>query len=160
MRIRSMIIAGVIMLATGSLIWFGYKILFPGPVRIFCKTQKPEKRDIHKIVHAEGSLEAQGTSNLGPLINATVKKIYVKEGDKVIKGTLLADLENDKGGDLDARQKKAELEQAQAMLTYVASVHEREKALYKAGELAKENFEKDCQGYQHAQAEVKRLQAA
>src|SRR5579862_8504361 len=147
MQIRSVIIVGLVLLAIGSMIWFGYKTVFQESPRIFFKTQKPEKRDIHKIVHAEGSLEAQGTLNLGSLINAIVRKIHVKVGQKVTKGMLLAELENDKGGDTDARQAKALLNQAKAMLTYITGVHERDKALYKSEQLSQENFEKSCQEY-------------
>jgi len=159
MRIRSVLIISTIILASGSMIWFGYKILFPASPQIFFKTQKPERRDIQKIVNSEGSLEAQGTLKIGTLINATVKKIYVKEGQRVIKNTLLADLENDKGGDADVRQNKALLEQAEASFTYLSAKYKREKALYASGQLAREAFEKQTEIYKKAEAEVKRTQA-
>lgn len=160
MRIQSLVKTIIILLVAGGIAWFGYKRLFPASERMLFKTQKPEKRDIHKIVHAEGSLEAQGTSKLGPLITATVKKIYVKEGQKVTKDMLLADLENQNGGDLDVRRAKAQLEQAQATLTYITAVHEREKALHKTGELSQEAFEKSFENYQRTNADVNLFQAA
>lgn len=160
MRMQSFVTATMTILIVAGIIWGGYNVLFKAAPQTLFKTQKPERRDIHKVVHAEGALEAQRTSKLGPLINATVKKIYVKEGEQVAKGTLLADLENDTGGDCAVRQAKALLEQAQAMYTYTAAVYERRYSLYEAGELSKEAYQKDLKDYKHTKAEVARLQAA
>ncbi len=159
MQIRKLVTASVPILVVAIISLIGYKIFLSTSSSLPFKTQKPERRDIHKIVRAEGSLEAQGTSKLGPLINATVKKIYVKDGQSVMQGTLLADLENDSGGDPAVRQAKAQLEQAKAMFTYTAAMYARRKTLYRTGELAQETFEKDLREYQHARAEVRRLQA-
>jgi RND family efflux transporter MFP subunit len=156
---KSIVLTGVVLLVLGVMTWFAYKELFSSGPYISLKTQKAEKRDIHKVVFAEGSLEANETSKLGPLITAKVKKIYVKEGQKITKGQLLADLENDKGGDTDVRLTRAQLEQAQATRDYCVARHERNKALYESGELAQDTYDKSCETYLNAQAEVSIKQA-
>src|SRR5437867_104148 len=115
MKIRNVIGLGLGALMLWGASWFAYKKLFFAPSKILFKTQKPEKPDIYSLVHAEGSLEAQGTSKIGSLISAKIKKIYVKEGDKVVKDTLLAELINDQGGDTSVRQAEAQLKKAQAI---------------------------------------------
>jgi len=159
MRIKSFVILSIGFLGLGATVWFGYKTLFPKQVQILFKTQKPEKRDISKIVRAEGSLEAQGTSKIGPLFTAKVKRIHVKEGQKVTKGMLLAELENGAGGDADMRRAKGALDTAKAELTYQKAVHKRDKVLYNAGQLSQESFEQSTQAYEKAVAAVATNQA-
>jgi HlyD family secretion protein len=160
-----MSIRGIIATIFGILIvvaacWFGYKKFFsPAPALLF-KTQKPEKRSIDKIVHAEGYLEAKGTSNIGSLISARIKKIHVIEGQRVTKGDLLAELENNRGGDTDLRETQARLEKDKAVLIYKQANYKREKALFKAGQLAADAFEKLTMEYYLAQADVKLSKAA
>ncbi len=160
MGIRGYITTFLIIIILGVGGWFVYKTFFKAPSQIFFKTQKLEKHDISKIVNAEGSLEAQGTQKIGSLINAKVKKIYVKEGDKVTKNTLLADLENSTGGDADVKRTQAELKRAQADLEYKAAYYKRDSALFKSGQIARETFEKTTAEYVTAQAEVERTRAA
>lgn len=152
------IICTITILGVGG--WFTYKKIFIPPSQVFFKTQKLEKRDIYKIVNAEGSLEAQGTLKIGSLISAKVKKIHVKEGDKVAKDQLLAELENLAGGDADVRLAKAQLKKAKADLEFKAAYYKRESALFKSGQIAKESFEKTTSEYVAAQSEVERTQAA
>ena len=159
MKIKNIIASCVVLFLLFAGAWSVYKSVFTTAPTIFFKTQKPEKRDIYKIVHAEGSLEAQGTSRIGSLISAKVKKIYVDEGDKVVKGALLADLINDRGGDTGVRQTAAQLKKAQSTLATVHANYKREKALFKAGQLSREAFEKAKEGYVNAQADVASAQA-
>jgi HlyD family secretion protein len=159
MKIRSMLVTLVVTIALSGSGWLAYRTLFKAPAQVLFKTQKLEKRNIYKIVNAEGTLEAQGTLKIGSLISAKVKKIYVKEGDKITKGTLLADLENDKGGDADVRRTKAQLKKAQADLVYKTEFYKRESALFKSGQIARESFERTTADYISAQAEVEHTQA-
>jgi RND family efflux transporter MFP subunit len=160
MGIRGTIATFFVILFLGAGGWFTYKNFFKAPSQIFFKTQKLEKHDIYKIVNAEGSLEAQGTLKIGSLISAKVKKIHVKEGDKVTKDQLLAELENDVGGDANVRLDKAQLKKAKADLEYKAAVYKRESELFHSGQIAKEFFEKTTADYVAAQSEVERTQAA
>jgi HlyD family secretion protein len=159
MGIRGTITTFFVILILGVGGWFTYKTFFKAPSQIFFKTQKLEKHNIYKIVDAEGSLEAQGTLKIGSLISAKVKKIYVKAGDKVIKDQLLAELENDKGGDADVRYAKAQLKKAKSDLEYQTAYYKRESELFHSGQISKESFEKTTADYFSAQSEVERTQA-
>jgi HlyD family secretion protein len=108
----------------------------------------------------KGKLEALGTSKVGPLIQATVKKIFVKEDELIKENQLLAILENDKGGDTDVRQQKALLQKAILLRDYLKLNFNRQESLHKAGQLAQDSFDRITQQYKDAQEEVKRLQAS
>ncbi|MBM3893537.1 efflux RND transporter periplasmic adaptor subunit [Candidatus Dependentiae bacterium] len=160
MSIRGLIatIFGILFIGGGS--WFFYKKYFSPPLAVLFKTQKPEKKSIAKVIHAEGYLEAEGTSNIGSLISARVKKIHVVEGQRVTKGTLLAELENNHGGDTDLREAQARVAKDQAVLNYKKANYKREQALFKAGQLAADAFEKLTMEYEIAQADAQLSQAA
>ncbi len=160
MRIQGILAAGVALIIIGGMAWFTYKTVWPTSKQAPFKTQKAQRRDICNVVHAEGSLEANKTVKIGPLITAKVKKIYVKEGDSVTKGTLLIDLDNDKGGDADFRQAQARLEQAQSSLKYVTANFTRERSLFQSGQRSKDAFEKATDVYKNAYADVRIGQAA
>ncbi len=153
-----LLVLSTMVLAAGS--WFGYKWFFNKPVPKLFRIQKPERRSVYRLVNAEGKLEALGTSKVGPLIQATVRKVLVKEDEEIKEGQLLAILENDKGGDTDVRQQKALLEKAILLRDYLALNFNRQEALYKSSQLAQDSFEHFTQQYKDAQEEVKRLQAS
>lgn len=140
--------------------WHGYKQYITPPERPPFSTQKAERRNIKKVVLAEGTLEASGTSKIGSLISAKVKKIHVKEDQQVKQGTLLAELENNNGGDTLVRQAQAQVERAQATLAYLERRYAREKALFESGQRSHDNFEQITRDYQVAKAAVTEAQAA
>jgi HlyD family secretion protein len=152
------LVIGAAALAGAS--WFGYKRFFNKPQAKLFRTQKPERRSVYRLVNAEGKLEALGTSKVGPLIQATVKKIFVKEDELIKENQLLAILENDKGGDTDVRQQKALLQKAILLRDYLKLNFNRQESLHKAGQLAQDSFDRITQQYKDAQEEVKRLQAS
>jgi len=140
--------------------WFGRTLFFKPARATPFKTQRAVPRIIIREVNAEGVLEAQGTSKIGPLITASVRKIHVKEGEAVEKGQILAELDNGFGGDAVVRQSEAKLEQTQAQLQYLIHNYTRQKHLYQSGQLAKDAFEKIESAYQALHAEVRQNQAA
>jgi len=160
MRMVRDVIIIISIVIVGGMVWLTQGPLFKQNQQQLFKTNKPEKRDIKKVILAEGFLEAQGTSKIGPLITAKVKKIHVDEGQTVTKGQVLAELENDRGGDAECQQAEAQLEQAQAALEYVEANYKREKTLFKDGQLADDAFEKITQTYKSAKADVKFRKAA
>ncbi|MFH0898870.1 MAG: efflux RND transporter periplasmic adaptor subunit [bacterium] len=157
------IIIFIVVIGVLCSVWFGYKKFFVKPPEQPFKTQKLERRDIINTVQAEGTLEAQGTSKIGPLITGTIKKILVTENQDVKKGQLLALLDNGYGGnqgDSQVVQKKALLEQAKVTMNYSRSYYQRQEILYKAGQLAKDKFEEITRNYLSAKADLDNKQAA
>lgn len=147
----------LITLASSTLI---YKKIIQSPEQPSFKTQLPEKRDIKKIVLAEGFLEANKTSKIGSLITAKVLKLHVTVGQKVKKDILLAELENDKGGNADLLFAEGQLEQSKASLDYTKANYLRERTLFDEGERSQEAFDKVTESYKKSVADVKIRQAA
>lgn len=160
MNVLKTLILFILITACAGGAWFAYKKIIVKPSKKIFRSQKPERRAIYRLVNAEGRLEALGTSKVGPLINATVKEILVKEDQLVKEGQLLALLENDKGGDTDVRQQKALLDKAILLRNYLKENFKREESLYQSGQLARDAFQKIQQTYQDAEEEVKRAQAS
>ena len=143
--------------------WYCYTTFYVKPPIPPFKTQKPERRDIFNTVQAEGVLEAQGTSKIGPLVDGTIKKILVTENQDVKKGQILALIDNGFGGnegDSQVVQKKAILEQAKVTEHYSHANYKRQEALYKAGQMAKDAFEKIEKDYLYNKADLDNKQSA
>jgi len=160
MKIKKRIIIFFIIFIAIVSSWFGYKKFFSKKESPPFKTQTAEKRDIDKIVNAEGDLEAIGYSKIGPLINGTVKKILVREDQIVKQGELLAELDNGIGGDTIVRQKKAILQQAKATFDYLSANYQRKKALYDSNQISKDAFEKFTKDYLNAKSDINLQQAS
>lgn len=160
MKSKRKIYIGLILTAVAIGAVYGVaKFFFTPKAPPLFKTQKPEMRDIEKIVYAEGTLEAHKYSKICSFIVGRVKKIHVKEGQAVSTGQLLAELENDKGGDSDVRIARARLEQAKASFEYMSAHFEREKQLFDLGELSQDAFEKSLELYKRTRADVNLDQA-
>lgn len=143
--------------------WYGYKTFFVKPQVLPFKTQRAERRDVFNTVQAEGILEAQGTSKIGSLIQGTIKKILVAENQDVKKGQVLALIDNGFGGDEGDSlvvQQRALCKQAKVTVDYLSSNYKRQEALYKAGQLAQDAFEKVTKDYLFAKADLDNKEAA
>src|SRR5512133_1534711 len=58
------------------------------------QTGKAQRQDLASVVSASGEIKPKTYANIGANAFGKIIKIYVKEGDKVKKGQLLAQLEN------------------------------------------------------------------
>ncbi|BBU99076.1 efflux RND transporter periplasmic adaptor subunit [Providencia hangzhouensis] len=52
-----------------------------------------ERGDIEKVVMVTGTLKPSMQVNVGAQVNGQIRKLYVKQGDKVVKGELLAEID-------------------------------------------------------------------
>ncbi|MFC1894603.1 efflux RND transporter periplasmic adaptor subunit [Candidatus Dependentiae bacterium] len=159
MNIKKLLTIFFVISVTIILSWFLYKKFFIKKEVLPFKTQTAEKRDIYKIVNAEGYLEAIGYSKIGPLIQGTVKSIFVKEGQSVKKGDVLAELDNGVGGNTLVREKEAVLQKAKATFDYFNANYQRQKALYDTGQISKDAFQGFTKEYLNAKSDVKLAQA-
>src|ERR1700690_1428621 len=67
------------------------------------QTGKADRQDLASIVSASGEIKPKTYVNIGANAFGKITKLYVKEGDRVKKGQLLAQLENvQSGADLNA----------------------------------------------------------
>src|SRR5437899_10271563 len=75
------------------------------------QTGKAQKQDLAAIVSASGEIKPKTYVNIGANAFGKITRLYVKEGDRVKKGQLLAQLENVQSS-ADVAATKASLEAA------------------------------------------------
>jgi HlyD family secretion protein len=123
------------------------------------KAEKITRRTIVQAVRATGTLEAEGTINIGSLINGTVESLHAEENQIVKKGQLLAVIDDGKG-DTDVKKTLGLLDQARAQLTYQKAYYAREKKLFDAGLISQDEFDQAQQSHDAAVANVAAQDAA
>lgn len=108
----------------------GPKIFKPKPV--FVDTKKVEATDLQELVTVKGELQGAEEANVQPVQVAEIKAIYVKEGDRVTKGQLLAILDADDTGNQRAKVNQQIAEATRKM--------NDAKILYEAGALPQNDY--------------------
>jgi HlyD family secretion protein len=143
------------------------------------QTGKAERQDLASIVSASGEIKPKTYVNIGANAFGKITRLYVKEGDRVKRGQLLAQLENvQSSADVNATQ--ASLEAAQtdavaavaAMNTAAADLNRaqsdferaqfdwtRAQGLYKESLIAKSEYDSQKAAWQTAQAGLAQAQA-
>lgn len=140
MNAKKIVISAILL---GTVLIFGfffYKKHFAKTKSLPYRTQKPERRTIKRIIDTTGKLQISDKNEIGALVAGTIEKLHVEENDVVKKGQLLAEIDTGKG-DADVRSSKGSLEQAQANYDYQKKYFARQKAIYKAGQLAQDAFD-------------------
>lgn len=115
--------------------------------------------DIGKTFSYTGQVEAWREISVAPDIAGKVAKIYVKEGDRVQEGQILAELDT-RAGKLRLEQAQAGLSVARASLNDAAKNWERIKKLHEEGTLSPQQYEKAQLGHEAAKARLEQAQAA
>jgi len=130
-------------------------------------TEKVEKRSIVETVSANGKVQPEIEVKISPDVSGEITELYIKEGDKVKKGDILAKINPDIYiSNLDRieaslNQQKANLSNAKARLAqvdaqfYAADVnYKRNKQLKEQGAISASEFEAIESQYLVAKAEV------
>src|SRR5207248_1399105 len=143
------------------------------------QTAQAKRLDLTSIVSASGEIKPKTYVNIGANAFGKITKLYVKEGDRVKKGQLLAQLENvQSSADVsatraslqaartDAVAAEAALNTALADLNRAKSDYEREqldwnraKGLYKETLIAKSEYDSRHAAWQTADAGLAQAQA-
>src|SRR5882724_11056258 len=143
------------------------------------QTARAQRLDLVSIVSASGEIKPKTYVNIGANAFGKITKLYVKEGDRVKKGQLLAQLENvQSSADVsatraslqaartDAVAAEAALNTALADLNRAKSDYEREqldwnraKGLYKEALIAKSEYDTRHAAWQTADAGLAQAQA-
>lgn len=113
---------GIAALIIGAIAFFGYQFFNPKPKPPEYLTADASIGDIENTVLASGKIEAVESVNVGAQVSGKITKLYVKVGDEVKKGDLIAQISeveqkntvSNAQASLD--QAKASLTQAQATL--------------------------------------------
>jgi len=142
-------------------------------------TAKLAKEDLSTIVSGTGQIKPETYANLGATAMGRVTHLFVKEGDHVKKGQIVATIENvQQEASVQAQQAQiastktdvnsfvaaektaeANLERAQADLEQKKLDWDRAQGLYKAGIMAKQDFDSKKAGYDTAVATIAQMQA-
>src|ERR1700687_6192368 len=143
------------------------------------QTGKAGRQDLASIVSASGEVRPKTYVNIGANAFGKITRLYVKEGDRVRKGQLLAQLENvQSSADVNATQASvdasetdsvaaaAALNTSAADLNRAQSDYERAQldwtrahGLYKESLIAKSEFDNQKATWQTAQAGLAQAQA-
>ncbi len=143
------------------------------------QTGKTGRQDLASIVSASGEVRPKTYVNIGANAFGKITRLYVKEGDRVKKGQLLAQLENvQSSADVNATQASVEASEtdsvaaAAALNTSMADLNRaqsdferaqldwtRAQGLFKDSLIAKSEFDSQKAAWQTAQAGLAQAQA-
>ena len=161
-----LIVAGLVLI--GAIVGVSYYKSHEGIVEV--QTGKAARQELASVVTASGEIRPKTFVNVGANAMGKIIKLYVKEGDKVVKGQLLAQLENiQAGADVNATQASltaaeadyaagletlntsvADLDRAKADLEQKQFDWKRSEGLYKDQLIAKKDFDAAKNAYEAA----------
>src|SRR6202051_3651309 len=150
--------AGVVVLLA---ILVGITVHQSGKNVVTVQTGKGERQDLSSVVSASGEIKPKTYGNVGANAYGKITHLYVKEGDRVKKGQLLAQLENvQSSADVNANEaslqaaetdasaadaglktSQADLQRAQADYDRNKLDWERAQSLFKDGLISKSDFD-------------------
>ncbi len=143
------------------------------------QTGKVVREDLNSVVTASGEIKPKVYVNIGAILQAEITHLYVKEGDRVKAGQLLASLDNIQyaadvaannamvsASRMDADAAKAAVNTAEADLNQAKAEYERatldfnrNKALYDAQLIAKADYDTKKAAYDTATAQIGQAKA-
>jgi HlyD family secretion protein len=175
------LIAGAVVLLL-AVVGFTIQQSHKGVVAV--QTGKATREDLSSVVTASGEIKPKLYVNIGALAQAKIIRLYVKEGDHVKQGELLASLDNiQSAADVQATQSaleasrtdavaaqaavntaSADLNQAKAEQEHAQFDYDRSKSLYDGQLISKSDYDAkkaaiDTANAQLAQAQAKLAQA-
>ena len=156
------IVAVVCLLTIAVTAWYFFKPQQQQPQYI---TSEVARGDIEDSVLATGVLEATKMVSVGAQVSGQVKKMYVKLGDPVKQGQLIAQIdsirqENDlKTAEASIKNQQAQLAVKQANLAKVQSEYQRQQAMYAQDATSRAELESALASYKTAQADILAINA-
>lgn len=171
----ALVIGGIVILM--AIVGFSVEQSRKGVVTV--QTGKVVREDLTAVVTASGEIKPKTYVNLGAQAFAKITHLYVKEGDHVKKGQILATLESiQAGADVAANQaalnasqtdvvaaqanvntSEAEYNQMQAEFERATLDFERNKNLYNNQLIAKADYDTKKAAYDTAQAQLAQAKA-
>jgi HlyD family secretion protein len=161
---KFLIWGGIILLVLLIIIAFTKK---GGNAGIKVLTELPEKRTIIETVSANGKIQPEKDIKISPYISGEVVELFVKEGDKVSKGDLLAKIDpkiyqtyyEQTEAALQMQRAnlanaKARLAQAQAQFVRAEEEFKRSRRLFDQQVISQSDFDAAVSAFEVARAEV------
>ena len=128
-------------------------------------TKKAKKGSFSKKVDATGEIFATELIDVGAQVSGQIKKLYVKLGDQVKKGDMIASIDSStQQNSIDNKEAqlaiyKAQLESAKVALNISKTQFNRENALFAKNATSKQEFESAKNTYSANSAKIKELEA-
>ena len=128
-------------------------------------TKKAKKGSFSKKVDATGEIFATELIDVGAQVSGQIKKLYVKLGDQVKKGDMIASIDSStQQNSIDNKEAqlaiyKAQLESAKVALNIAKTQFNRENALFSKNATSKQEFESAKNTYSANSAKIKELEA-
>ena len=157
-------LAGALLLLAllGWLIWHQWFKPEPAPTLI---TTPVTRGDIEDSVLATGALQAARLTNVGAQVGGRIKKLYVKVGDQVEEGQVIADIDDTtQRNALRAAQEsvanyKAQKASRQSALALAQKEYKRQKYMYDRQAASRADFESAEHALAAARADLDAVQA-
>ena len=157
-------LAGALLLLAllGWLIWHQWFQPAPPPPLI---TTPVTRGDIEDSVLATGALQAARLTNVGAQVGGRIKKLYVKVGDQVEEGQVIADIDDTtQRNALRAAQEsvanyKAQKASRQSALALAQKEYKRQKYMYERQAASRADFESAEHALAAARADIDAVQA-
>ena len=128
-------------------------------------TKKAKKGSFSKKVDATGEIFATELIDVGAQVSGQIKKLYVKLGDQVKKGDMIASIDSStQQNSIDNKEAqlaiyKAQLESAKVALNIAKTQFDRENALFAKNATSKQEFESATHTFSSHSAKIKELEA-
>ena len=128
-------------------------------------TKKAKKGSFSKKVDATGEIFATELIDVGAQVSGQIKKLYVKLGDQVKKGDMIASIDSStQQNSIDNKEAqlaiyKAQLESAKVALNIAKTQFDRENALFAKNATSKQEFESTKNTFSANSAKIKELEA-
>ena len=128
-------------------------------------TKKAKKGSFSKKVDATGEIFVTELIDVGAQVSGQIKKLYVKLGDQVKKGDMIASIDSStQQNSIDNKEAqlaiyKAQLESAKVALNIAKTQFDRENALFSKNATSKQEFESAKNTYSANSAKIKELEA-
>ncbi|WP_103610151.1 efflux RND transporter periplasmic adaptor subunit [Campylobacter concisus] len=128
-------------------------------------TKNAKKGSFSKKVDATGEIFATELIDVGAQVSGQIKKLYVKLGDQVKKGDMIASIDSStQQNSIDNKEAqlaiyKAQLESAKVALNIAKTQFDRENALFSKNATSKQEFESAKNTYSANSAKIKELEA-
>ena len=128
-------------------------------------TKKAKRGSFSKKSDATGEIFATELIDVGAQVSGQIKKLYVKLGDQVKKGDMIASIDSStQQNSIDNKEAqlaiyKAQLESAKVALNIAKTQFDRENALFSKNATSKQEFESAKNTYSANSAKIKELEA-
>ncbi|MGF7493401.1 efflux RND transporter periplasmic adaptor subunit [Campylobacter concisus] len=128
-------------------------------------TKKAKKGSFSKKVDATGEIFATELIDVGAQVSGQIKKLYVKLGDQIKKGDMIASIDSStQQNSIDNKEAqlaiyKAQFESAKVALNIAKTQFDRENALFSKNATSKQEFESAKNTYSANSAKIKELEA-